>query len=63
VVACHAAAGDYQDATRMQEAVVERFDRQAKAVPGDTAMAETARCAAARLALYRAGKPYLETDR
>ncbi|MGN7726168.1 tetratricopeptide repeat protein [Luteimonas sp. 22616] len=63
VAACHAATGDYETAVRMQNNVVERFDGQAKARPGDTAMAETAKRAAGRLALYQAGKPYLEASR
>ncbi|MDN5781860.1 MAG: sel1 repeat family protein, partial [Luteimonas sp.] len=63
VAACHAATGDYATAVRLQQSVVEQFDRQARALPDDESMVETAKRATTRLELYRAGKPYLETDR
>lgn len=63
VAACHAATGDFAGAAEMQRRVVAKFADEAAQSPDEAGVASTIARMKARLALYEAGKPYLETDR
>jgi TPR repeat protein len=65
VAACHAAKGDFAAAVRLQRTAVDDFQKYADAggERGKQDMTETLKRARGRLALYEAGKPYIETNR
>lgn len=64
VAACHAANNQYEEAVRLQRSALQEFRRYADASGpnGREEMAETLEGVSERLALYQAGKPFVETD-